>query len=477
MSKTLTRTYSIPRKYDKVVTRTTQIPRVSIEKLINQMDSNNDGYITSQDIISFSEKHYLFLDPDLVHKMVKDAMSVRIVAFSEQLKEPINIEEILSAVQVHYTLGDDHIWVAREKPYRKYWAAGEDVPNRHDLPKPKITKILDMHEMPPPTFTPSLYTSQSITAITKEPSQRPEFTKNKPEAGLMLSQTNFINPVDTLQQTEVKDNINPFEKVINQKIKKSEQLFPTISFDTIKYYQEAEKLSRNPKSWINERNPILKFVPEFQDYPKQDTQDKKKSLQTTRNTFKSTPQLHRKRLKNKKLNLYFMPHFNLRMLKPLSIDQQHRNKKKRNNQMITHVFREDIIDHTKALFKTRIKPDPLANPHLMSEHDQRPQFAIEQDLIKQKKEEEAKQQVIDDYMGVFKQKKLWTKYFPQTDLNHNFVDHKRPPFLQKGEYQEPGMILMSLLREGMAVEDNFQLFHRQLRSTDKNQFLGEQIDF
>ena len=100
----------------------------------------------------------------LVDKMVKDAMSVRIVAFSEQLKEPINIEEILAAVQVHYTLGEDRIWVAREKPYRKYWvqllkAAGEDVPIRHDLPKPKITKILDMHEMPPPTFTPSLYTS------------------------------------------------------------------------------------------------------------------------------------------------------------------------------------------------------------------------------------------------------------------------------------------------------------------------------
>ena len=34
----------------------------------------------------------------LVHKMVKDAMGVRIVAFSEQIKEPINIEEILSAV-------------------------------------------------------------------------------------------------------------------------------------------------------------------------------------------------------------------------------------------------------------------------------------------------------------------------------------------------------------------------------------------
>ena len=35
------------------------------------MDSNNDGFITSQDIISFSEKHYLFLDPDVQHNIYK----------------------------------------------------------------------------------------------------------------------------------------------------------------------------------------------------------------------------------------------------------------------------------------------------------------------------------------------------------------------------------------------------------------------
>ena len=37
-------------------------------------------------------------------------------------------------------------------------------------------------------------------------------------------------------------------------------------------------------------------------------------------------------------------------------------------------------------------------------------------------------------MGTFKQTKQWLKYFPEPDLNHNFVDHKRPNFLDKGNY-------------------------------------------
>lgn len=72
--------------------------------------------------------------------MIDEALSKRIVAFKEeQLKEPINVDEILGAgiytytiliVQIHYTLDEEHRWVERKRPFWNEWvdllkAAGE----------------------------------------------------------------------------------------------------------------------------------------------------------------------------------------------------------------------------------------------------------------------------------------------------------------------------------------------------------------
>jgi hypothetical protein len=44
-------------------------------------------------------------------------------------------------------------------------------------------------------------------------------------------------------------------------------------------------------------------------------------------------------------------------------------------------------------------------------------------------------------------------YFRLADRHHNFVDNKRPEFLDKGNYQEPSLILTSLLRGEAAMVD------------------------
>ncbi|CAD8140346.1 unnamed protein product [Paramecium pentaurelia] len=516
-SQSPTKTFQKPRKYDKLIHKTTQIPRISIQRLVECMDQDNDGWIKKEDILKFSQKHYLFFEEELAQAMIDEALSKRIVAFKDQLKEPINVDEILGAVQIHYVLNENHVWIEKPRPFRDKWvqlllAAGEKLPTGHDLPPVKITKILDMHEMNPFQYKPKLNCSQSQIIHTSQLKEIHKFNKDKPEAGIILQETDLIKPINNgIIKQEEKDN--PFEKVINSKFYiKDQNEFPTIKFETQSYFNEAERLSKEQKLCRTGRNPILKFMPENLNYKVENSDSQRKSNefqlnQTTAAKYLSQPVLLRKpyyglsdtALINSEQK-YFQPKKSIdnnnnecdkqifyATFKPedvMTLKNKLANLKQREKEKLedfynppsTHKFRDEYLDKNKPLFKTRIKPDSLPNPHLMSEHDQRPQFAIEEDLKKQLKEEQKQQQLIDDYMGTFKQSKQWTKYFPTTDLNHNFVDHKRPNFLDKGNYQEPGLIMLQFLREGASAKDNFQLFHRLLRTNDKHLFLGQQVD-
>ncbi|CAD8141366.1 unnamed protein product [Paramecium octaurelia] len=522
-SSTPNKSYSVPRKYDKLIHKTTQIPRISIQRLIEKMDQDNDGWIKKDDILVFSKKHYLFFEDELAQAMIDEAISKRIVAFKDQLKEPINIDEVLGAVQLHYVLNQDHIWVEKSRPYRDHWiqlllAAGEKLPSNHDLPPVKISKVLDMHEMEPFPFKPKLNSSQSQIIHTSELQEPRQFPEQQPEAGILLQETIMIKPINN-GITKEQGTDNPFEKVVNSKFNNNDQQqsYPTLRFETQAYYNEAERLSKEPKLCKSSRNPIFKFMPENLNYKvdkmnsQKQSQDQNQTQQLgqTATKYLSQPVLMRKPYHGlsdtgfqTSDSKYFQPNQNKKQLhedqnadkhifyatfKPEDV-QTLKNKlanlKQREKEKLqdfynppsTHKFRDDVLDKKKPLFKTRIKPDPLTNPHMMSEHDQRPQFAIEEDEKKQMREEQKQQDYIDDCMGTHKQTKQWIKYFPTADLNHNFVDHKRPNFIDKGNYQEPGLILFQFLREGASAKDDFQLFHRQLRTNDKHLYLGIQMD-
>ncbi|CAD8150661.1 unnamed protein product [Paramecium pentaurelia] len=515
-NKSPTRSFTKPRKYDKLIHKTTQIPRISILRLVEFMDLDNDGWIKKEDIMKFSQKHHLFFDDELAQAMIDEALSKRIVAFKDQLKEPINVDEILGAVQIHYVLNENHVWIEKPRPFRDKWvqlllAAGEKLPTGHDLPPVKITKILDMHEMKPYPYRPKLNCSKSQIIYTSHLKESHQFNKNKPEARIVLQETDLIKPINNgIIKEEERDNA--FEKVVNSKFHKNDQYeFPTIKFDTQAYFKEADRLSKEQKLCRTGRNPILKFMPENLNYKVENNNSQRyssefKQTQTTAAKYLSQPVLlkqpyyglsdtavittEQKYFQPKKLidknqesdrQIFystFMPEDVMTLKNRLANLKQREKEKLQDfyNPPSTHKFRDEYFDKNKPLFKTRIKPDPLPNSHLMSEHDQRPQFAIEEDIKKQKKAEQLYQQQIDDYMGTFKQSKQWTKYFPTADLTHNFVDHKRPNFLDKGNYQEPGLIMLQFLREGASAKDNFQLFHRLLRTKDKHLFLGQQVD-
>lgn len=55
-----------------------------------------------------------------------------------------------------------------------------------------------------------------------------------------------------------------FEKVVNIKLKHSDKgECSTIKFDTKNYFTEADRLSKNPRSYKHSsKNPIYTFVPE-----------------------------------------------------------------------------------------------------------------------------------------------------------------------------------------------------------------------
>lgn len=144
-----------------------------------------------------------------------------------------------------------------------------------------------------------------------------------------------------------------------------------------------------------------------------------------------------------------------------------------------HQFRDEIPDEKNALknvfFKTRFKCDPLENPYNMSQHDLRPKEALEKDEKEKKKKERENDEMLSKFLGKYVANKNWRKYFRRSDLHRKegFIDHKPPEFIGKEHYVEPTQIMNNLLRGEAVYGENFKLFHRSLRSTDKNLFFGD----
>lgn len=55
----------VPEKYMKPVKKTTQIPRTSVIKLIERLDTNNDGFVTADDIVRFTKQNFLFYSEEV----------------------------------------------------------------------------------------------------------------------------------------------------------------------------------------------------------------------------------------------------------------------------------------------------------------------------------------------------------------------------------------------------------------------------
>lgn len=55
----------LQKKYDKIYIPNMQIPKKAIQKLILTMDSDNDFKVTLQDIILFSQKHYIYFEKEV----------------------------------------------------------------------------------------------------------------------------------------------------------------------------------------------------------------------------------------------------------------------------------------------------------------------------------------------------------------------------------------------------------------------------
>lgn len=141
-----------------------------------------------------------------------------------------------------------------------------------------------------------------------------------------------------------------------------------------------------------------------------------------------------------------------------------------------HQFRDDIPNEKNVLFKTRFKCDPLENPYNMSQHDLRPKEALEKEEKRKKSKEKEEEEMLSKFLGKFSSKNQWLKYFRRADLHRKegFIDHKPPEFIIKDHhYVEPTQILNNLLRGEAVYGENFKLFHRSLRSTDKNLNFGD----
>ncbi|EGR27492.1 hypothetical protein IMG5_194950 [Ichthyophthirius multifiliis] len=83
--------------------------------------------------------------------MFNDAAKTRRVTFDYQYQDPISVNEIWMAVQLHYKINNNHDWIENPKPYRNYWVillekAGENLPKKHDLPKIKIQPVFDLYQ-------------------------------------------------------------------------------------------------------------------------------------------------------------------------------------------------------------------------------------------------------------------------------------------------------------------------------------------
>lgn len=75
--------------------------------------------------------------------------------------------------------------------------------------------------------------------------------------------------------------------------------------------------------------------------------------------------------------------------------------------------------------------------------------------------------------GIKKNPHPWTRYFKLAPREKDFVTHKYPEFLEKGDYTDGFIRVASFLKPEAGADVPFKLFHRALRKTDKNSFFGE----
>ncbi|EGR29604.1 hypothetical protein IMG5_152540 [Ichthyophthirius multifiliis] len=252
------------------------------------MDQNNDDKITVDDIKNFASKNNFQFNENIYYDMFDDAAKSRKINFKKQLLEPLNLNEIWMAVQLHYKLNKDHQWIENPKPFRKYWItllqkAGENLPKKHDLEKIKFQPIYDLYQKQKliQTFHPQIsIQNQSVNKIliikyiilfqflVNESFKKSYISKPKPEAGLEIKDTNNISQINFSQTADFtiqKKPVEDFEKIVNLKFKQQEnnQFSQTVDFDTKNYYQEALRLSLNPILYKkSSKNPILLYVPE-----------------------------------------------------------------------------------------------------------------------------------------------------------------------------------------------------------------------
>ena len=103
------------------------------------------------------------------------------------------------------------------------------------------------------------------------------------------------------------------------------------------------------------------------------------------------------------------------------------------------------------------------------EWDYRPRETLLAEVEK-KREEQLK------HLGVKKNSNAWVSYYKLAPRERGMVDHKLPTFIQKGDYIDGVFRDVGFVRGETEFEQTFQLFHRQLRKTDKNMYLGQQIE-
>ncbi|EAS03404.2 hypothetical protein TTHERM_00732510 (macronuclear) [Tetrahymena thermophila SB210] len=259
-----------PQKYKQLIKRSTQIPKTSILTLVDLMDSNADRRVTLEDIKQFSHKKFIYYKDNIYQEMFEDVVKLRRTTFQEQKSQPLTVDEIWAAVQMHYKLGPNHEWIENPRPYRKYWvqllqAAGERLPKQHDLPSLTIQPIKDQHQITILKNKSQLSKTKSCIDIKNIPKK--QYLKPfRAEAGIVVNNTENIQEVvqDYREQMSHLKEPEPFEKVVNLKFKHPENgELQTVTFETKNYFNEAERLSKNPHQYKTQaKNPIYSFVPE-----------------------------------------------------------------------------------------------------------------------------------------------------------------------------------------------------------------------
>jgi len=122
------------------------------------------------------------------------------------------------------------------------------------------------------------------------------------------------------------------------------------------------------------------------------------------------------------------------------------------------------------------KCNTLENPYNMSQHDLRPKESLDKEEKEKKIKEREQEELMNKFLGKFVASQEWLKYFRRADLHRKegFIDHKHPEFIMmKGHFNEPTQIMNNLLRGEAVYDKNFRLFHRNLRTTDKNLYFGQ----